>query len=101
MSGIPSWAVPGAKVVCIKAPMSRYSTCADRSEPVFGGKYTIDCDGVLYRRGVFYIGLSEMHPDSMFRLRLFRPIISKSQEQDVAMFKSLLHTAPNKLENIG
>jgi len=98
MTGIPSWAVLGAKVVCIKKGVWFNNISELKSGPEFRKIYEIIKTGYSSSGKPFicvngFVGI-------MFNPSRFRPLVSKSQEQDVAMFKSLLHTAPKELENI-
>lgn len=101
------WAVPGAKCVCID---DGYSTVA-----LPGSEYVGDLDG-LARNSIYTIRavgpdildgdrrvwlveiLRENDPDlpyeSGFSIARFRPLITRSQEHDVALFAPILHGQP-------
>lgn len=97
---IPSWARVGAKVVCVD------DTAILGSLPLsVGSIYTIV--GVTvppknkhrvgrHRRAAYRLLLADVtNPltgDGAFGITRFRPLITKSQEQDVAIFRHLLDT---------
>lgn len=92
---IPSWAKPGVKCVCVDAKPNRLS------DPVFlmkwlpleGEVYTIK-DVVLHPRSVA-VTLEECSDDRLYcAIWRFRPVVSRSQEQDVALFTHLLDGLP-------
>lgn len=97
-----SWAKPGVKCVCIRAfnyPSNRYQL------PVKGQVYTVrnvePGEGVYAHAGPF-IRLVELtnpphHSDGVepsFQASFFRPLITKTQEDDVAMFRHHLAGTP-------
>jgi len=106
---IPSWAVRGAKVVCVYNHVEH-----PRPGEVFPAKgqiYTIrevapsekfpdeaiaafaELENPLLRKG----GKAE----AMFRLKYFRPLVPRSQEQDVAIFAPMLKTGHRVTEKLG
>lgn len=90
-----SWAKVGAKVVCVNA----------QNDPGFQWFNEVPVEGAIYR-------ISGMVPDknrpgkacllfeemrnggSGFAIHRFRPLTTKTQEQDVSMFKGLLNKTP-------
>jgi hypothetical protein len=104
---IPSWAKPGAKVVCVDAEM-----VTGPSPLCVGGIYTVTfaylCKGAP--RGAFKgphpcVVLAEVRNTFSptrhggFSADRFRPLAFRTQEQDVALFKSLLNpTLVDKLD---
>ena len=69
------------KVVCIANPKSRSEGTIGRPQPNVGDVLTInyienDSDGV-------YLGFKEMHTDSAFISRLFRPIKTTYTESEI------------------
>jgi len=94
---IPSWAKPGAKVVCVDAFPLEGSIWV--SPPVEGVIYTIT--DTFYQEGVLLLRLKELRnfQDIGYLARRFRPLVSRTQEQDVDLFKSLLNpTLVDKLD---
>jgi hypothetical protein len=94
VSGIPFWAVPGAKVVCISAPLRsrKFST-----PPEVGAQYTIretfiSSHGTSAARLVeikgTYSRKSKM--ERGWKLFRFRPLITRSQDDDMAIFRPIL-----------
>jgi hypothetical protein len=97
-----AWAKPGVKRVCVDASYIR----GDMPLRV-GGVYEIvrvgrPCgDGRgRYRRPQLVVALAEtanpFSPDGSFAVERFRPLVTKTQEQDVALFRHLL--APKNVE---
>lgn len=97
MSGIPAWAVPGAKVVCIRTMTRRNGGPV----PVVGQTYVVRHPHVS-PFGDAVIGLEEIvDPLANYKLapglgpfwlvEWFRPLVTRSQEQDIAThFRDLL-----------
>lgn len=90
------WAVPGARMVCIKedkwaligdgeegegiddvGPKSKEICTIDRVDPV-------PYDGEIF---VFIVGYGDK-----YGLRGFRPLITKTEDQDIALFDHYLNT---------
>jgi hypothetical protein len=101
--GIPSWAVRGAKVVCIDAdsPASNgYSAPWRAGERIENGHtYTLVhcwvsdwgvpvCDLAEVKRSTE--AQRENGGKAAYRLYRFRPLVTKTQEQDVGLFRHLL-----------
>lgn len=92
MSGVPSWARKGVKVVCIKrgawglvtgAP----KTALDTTHPIFGEAYTIG--EVDAEWTPVCLRLREFH--DLYNIAEFRPLVSKkTMADDVALIKSHL-----------
>lgn len=92
-----AWAKVGAKVVCVDDSAS----WAGRVPLVKGQIYVIQ--GILPNRplwgleanvvGLFLLGVQSRSPAG-FRSDRFEPLVEKTQEQDVSMFKSLLNKTP-------
>lgn len=101
MTDIPSWAVPGRKVLCVRGGKPE-RLAAGSSFPTKGEVYTLRWVGfhqwprdgsgpAAYvdeiRREAALTGI--VHPYDLYR---FRPLIT--QEEDMLTFRSLLNTAP-------
>ena len=102
-----AWAKPGVKCVCIDGrilPGRILTTPIDLTVPKKGQTYTIRWVGIFtWPDGASGVGvhLEELArvpaPDGKvypFGLYRFRPLITKSQEDDVALFRSLLDALP-------
>ena len=89
MSGIPAWAVRGAKVVCIS---DRYheNFVDDVPRPVCGNVYTIR--EALVRKGKPQVRLIEIDSGAAsFHTNRFRPAVEpKSEAEDLALFRQWL-----------
>lgn len=89
MSDIPSWARVGAKVVCIADAVAIVGV--DLGFPLFkaGDIYTIGGVEVDPDYGVFlwFKGHDSRHSG---HIDGFRPLITRSQEQDMAIFRPIL-----------
>jgi hypothetical protein len=95
-----AWAKPGVKVVCVDAKFRRGDAGL-----VPGATYSIvsvfpqrgDAGG-RYRDGLAVILQGIANPfdpdDGAFALARFRPLVTKTQEQDVAKFRHLLTPSP-------
>lgn len=97
-----AWAVPGMKCVCkddsnwnFRNPSNRFRA----NLPVKGQVYTVK-DTWIGLNGIPCVSLEELDnshipaavgPEPGFRTIRFVPLIIKTQEQDVSMFKSLLN----------
>lgn len=102
MSGIPSWARVGAKVVCVDATRTNPFNAPELIE---GATYEIsDVTFATVRCGNQYgnacyavrlVGVQRLFRGSTpFAIGRFRPLISKTQEEDVALFTHLLEGKP-------
>lgn len=103
---IPSWAVKGAKVVCVDDTAA--VRWADGEAPVLGAIYTIDRVRVLLS-GTVVLDLVELrrHPISIahhsgqcgYGIRRFRPLVTRTAEQDVSEhFAHHLHQSVSETE---
>jgi len=99
---VSAWARPGVKCVCIEGgtPNSDGMRLAG-GYPVTGGIYTVD--GVsrdeLFGKDILH--LAEFPTTAMVRGNLrgwdaarFRPLVTRTQEQDVSLFTHLLDGLP-------
>jgi hypothetical protein len=100
LGGIPSWAVRGAKVVCIKVGAWSPSDGLDdeaKNHPILDGIYTIDM-AVTDERGEPFITLDEFWPFDLYALASFRPLVTRSAEEDLAIFAPMLGARQPELE---
>jgi len=81
MSSTPSWAVKGAKVVSIRA--DAFLRPPTVRHPIVGETLTIaDTDIDLFGRcGLVF---EELGDDDCYLVDCFRPLVTRSQEQDIA-----------------
>lgn len=84
-AGIPSWAVPGAKVVCVELggqPVERLPGWPAASPAMLGCVYTIaHTDWVIWEGKKFGIcWLVERSPDTAYAITLFRPVVDDDTE---------------------
>lgn len=95
MSGLPSWARVGAKVVYVgDAGLPVQPGAEHFQSPTRGAVYTINWTGWLGHQ--FCIGMQELDQDSAFDVRCFRPLIS--QQGDIATHFERLLDVPSDLE---
>lgn len=88
---VPSWAVRGAKVACIRKVGSWSTAARGRGDPQPGQVYTLDGFIETAPSGEVYVGLVELDPAGCFKLELFRPVIEpKSEAEDLATFRKWL-----------
>jgi hypothetical protein len=96
MSGVPSWARKGMKVVCINDQRLESSE-VHTGLLVVGSVYTIG-DAYHHRSGRIGLFINELQARHAGRLvcydiRRFRPLVDdEAQERDAAMFRKLLTT---------
>ncbi|MAN77806.1 MAG: hypothetical protein CML24_11585 [Rhizobiales bacterium] len=85
-----AWAVPGAKVVCVvTGPLPESDPIDPLWEPSVGKVYTISA--VIDHPRWLSVMLEESPLDDWcYSARRFRPVIDRTQEQDVAIFAPLL-----------
>lgn len=86
-----AWAKPGVKCVCVDAGAGRFEM--DDSQLEAGRIYTIlEITSEFSVPAVRLVELKAETEDEVgyFHLRRFRPLITKTQEQDVALFTQLL-----------
>lgn len=89
-----AWAVPGAKCTPVNDDPWSLIDGRDSSGPAKGEIVTIsrvraETDGV-------WVSLAEWGPDDLFDVSDFRPLIQRTQEQDVALFTH--HFAQNGIQ---
>lgn len=92
---IPSWAVPGARVVCInKLGWANSSTGKRCPGPAYNETVTITATSFIPSRGVSIMlkEYAEMNLDRGYLVSAFRPtVIQKTQAEDTAMFERIAH----------
>lgn len=82
-----SWAKPGARCVCVDKSFYGHGHKNDADKLVVGGIYTIDFV-FTDKRGVICVRLQGVTNESAgYMVSRFRPLITKTQEHDVALFK--------------
>lgn len=82
MSGIPSWAVRGAKVVCIEADwIPDEQPLMPPRLPCLHEVLTI---ADIVDVGDCWLAFDEIAGDWFFHVDSFRPLVTRSQEQDIA-----------------
>jgi hypothetical protein len=92
------WAVPGAKCVCIK---SAWAPRAFNGEPIPDNAPQVG-DVLTIRKvideptvsGGAALSFKEQRPQDWFAIAGFRPLVTHSQEHDVALFTPILHGQP-------
>lgn len=92
MADLPSWVRKGVKVICIR-DFREARTVDDlgyTSLPTRGDVYTIVT--TIHAYGQIGIVLAEFEPDHYFDLRGFRPLVTRTLEQDLSIFAPLLKT---------
>lgn len=101
MSGIPAWARVGAKVVCVRRAFN--AVTLRHKYPLCGHTYTIrkvTRDSVSNEPIILLeevVNTTWEIPSSLepgFPIRYFRPLITRTLEQDAAQFRKLLNTTP-------
>lgn len=94
MSGIPSWAVRGAKAVCVA---DRWNLTCDELHrlPMIGEVLTVEgCfedergAGLWFEEIPVHQGLCSV--PHYWAVEAFRPLVTRSQEQDMAIFRPIL-----------
>lgn len=84
------WAKPGVKCTCI-SDWGRWAGPegeAPKAPPIKGRVYTIR--ETETRDGLLFLVLVECDPEEMFGVKNFRPVVSRTQEQDLELFQHLL-----------
>lgn len=102
MSSIPSWAVRGARVVCIESFIYRNSVQREHAPvlPQKGTAYTIADVDICGSTGVVDLILVEIvtkpfrGEEIAWDIDHFRPLVTRTQEQDLAIFMPLLDHVP-------
>jgi hypothetical protein len=104
MTSLPSWAVPGRKVVCIRGGFANRSSRGHRNnkQPKTKEIYTIRTTGASWIDGLPVLLLHELpNPDLSgigdygWACTRFRPVVTL--EEDMLTFRSLLNTVPSNL----
>lgn len=92
-----AWAVPGAEVVCIDDNWS-YATCAlfgiepPSRVPMINEVLTIrEALPMAHAKGGISLSFEELDPVFGFAVVAFRPLVSRTIEQDMAIFVPWLH----------
>lgn len=88
MTDIPSWAVPGAKVVCVNDwfPDEGVEATYEGAGPAIGHDYTVRGNDYFY--GMCWIAITAVPGDVFFPIVNFRPAVEpKTEQEDVALFK--------------
>lgn len=85
-----AWAKPGVKCVCVEFTPIYIGARPHPADPVDGGVYTIL--GVWHDEDGTFLQLAECDGDYGYEISDFRPLITRSQEDDVALFRKLLVT---------
>lgn len=98
---IPSWAVSGAKVICIATlwfspPEPGYTN------PAIGDILTIRDLNFSRKRQKWGASFTEKYIDDIYGLDYFRPLITKTAEEDAAMIRRLVDEMPvhSRLERV-
>lgn len=102
--GIPSWARVGAKVVCIKHATNPITLA--HPHPIKDCIYTIrkvvtndaGSFGLLLREIVLATWTIGSRFEPGFVIEGFRPLVTRSQDQDVAQFRKLLAHQPEGVD---
>jgi hypothetical protein len=88
---VPSWAVRGAKVVCVDDDWTCDEIDTDLPDPVRGETYTIegvDTDDDIDFEGGAGLYLAGFPDDAFYTIRNFRPLVTtKSEAEDLAHFR--------------
>jgi hypothetical protein len=97
MSAIPSWAVRGAKVVCISDVHWRLDDANPSDFPITGITYPVarceyTIEAVEAEGDDWWLMLVECGDDDIFNGRCFRPVSKRTTEQDIAEHFSHLLT---------
>jgi hypothetical protein len=90
MSGIPSWAVMGTKVVFVGTDLPNEPGSDYIDDVRVGCVYTINWAGWLDHQ--FCLGFVECNPRGAWDWRGFRPVSKRTAEQDIAEHFSHLLT---------
>lgn len=93
---IPSWCVKGQKVACIKDDWFPVDGKADNktTHPKIKEIYTINKVSVF--SNTVYLVFKECFPYDEYTYDCFKPVVSKTQEQDVGIFAPLLDIKKQK-----
>ena len=88
-----SWARPGVKCVCINGAGWYLDSARFDSDVAVNRVYTI-VEVITDSRGQVGISLWGQPLGEFYNVKEFRPLITQSQEQDVAKFRHLLSPSP-------
>lgn len=90
---VPSWAKFGAKVACVDANFYGHGSLRDARKLIVGTVYTIS--HVIPTDIGLCAVLCEIQTESLgYMLSRFRPLVTRTQEQDVEMFLRLANDTP-------
>lgn len=97
-STAPSWARVGMRVVCIDATRRLMSGRIPWLPLTLGAVYTLADTGIDEGDDIVFL-VEQRNPslfgrDCGYLLRRFRPLISRTQKQDTAMFRQLVDELP-------
>lgn len=100
MGGVPSWAVPGAKVVCIKAcGWTRFwNAPPDLVPPRFGEVLTISAVREAIAIGWWYLSFAERDPQAIFAIENFAPVAEDDTEAELFRRRQYGADAPRESE---
>jgi len=87
-----AWAKPGVKCVCVDGEWQSLSTFCDTSGPKKDEVCTITA--VRNHRGGVWVCIAGYPQSELFDLPSFRPLVSRTQEQDLSIFLPLLTDLP-------
>lgn len=86
------WAKPGVKCQCINADWQNVSGTSVAPLAQLGHIYTIR--DTEMRLGRLCLCFMELPPDHGYQATSFRPLVTRTQEQDVRAIKSMLRELP-------
>lgn len=100
MGELPSWAVAGQKVVCIKAgDWTRFwNAPSDLVPPHFGDVLTISQVREAIQIGWWYLSFAERHPDAIFAIENFAPVAEDDVEAELFRRRQYGADAPRESE---
>jgi hypothetical protein len=88
VDGMSAWAKVGVKCVCIDFTPVFICARPHPADPVAGGVYTVT--GIWHDEDGTFLQLAECDGDSGYEVSDFRPLVTRTQEDDVALFRDLL-----------
>ena len=88
------WAYPGAKIVCVDDGFDLSIAPDIRTPPRKGCRYTIR-QAHIGRDDIVFLELAEM-PGDHWDVEGFRPLISRTQSDDIAMFQRIADKAASQ-----
>lgn len=100
MDGVPSWAVPGQKVACIKAGdwMASWNTPPHLVPPRFGEVLTIALVREAIQIGWWYLSFVEREPQAIFAIENFAPVAEDNTEAELFRRRQYGADAPRESE---